>query len=123
MLVRLFNKSDRFDSDAEKQHEDDQVVLILVVVPTSRQPKNDRLFPIVFIYFVTSERMVRFLNKSDRFDSDANPQRIIVHFSRDSPCYRGRGISAKGRFSTNTSNDGKPKYEPLPLVIKSLSLD
>ena len=120
MLVRLFNKSDRFDSDAEKQHEDDQVVLIVVVVPTSRQPKNDRLFPIVFIYFVTSERMVRFLNKSDRFDSDANPQRI-VHFSRDSPCYRGRGISAKGRFSTNTSNDGKPKYEPLPLVIKSLS--
>ena len=46
MLVRLFNKSDRFDSDAEKQHEDNQVVLIVVVVPTSRQPKKDRLFPI-----------------------------------------------------------------------------
>ena len=122
MLVRLLNKSNQFDSNAEKQHEDDQVVLILVVLPTSRQPKIDRLFPIVFIYFVNYQRMVRFFNKSDRFNSDANPQCIIVYFSRDSPCYRGRRISAKGRFSTNRNNDEKPKYEPLPLFIKSLSL-
>ena len=57
----------------EKQEEDNHVVLIVVVVLTSRQPKNYRLFPIVFIYFVTSERMVRFWNKSNQFDSNANP--------------------------------------------------
>ena len=86
-LVHLLNKSDRFEIIAtqqrtaisnihyvEKQQEDNHVILIIVVIPSSQQPKNYSFFPILIIYFVPYVILVRLLNKSDQFDSDAEKQ-------------------------------------------------
>ena len=83
----MLNKNDQFKIIAtqqrtaisnihyvEKQQEDNHVILISVVVPTSQQPKNCSVFPIVIIYFVPYVMLVHLLNKSNQFDSNAEKQ-------------------------------------------------
>ena len=62
----------------EKQQEDNHVVLIVVVVPTSQQPKNFILFPIVFIYFAPYVRLVCLLNKSNWIKMIATQQPTAI---------------------------------------------
>ena len=76
MLVRLLNNSNQFDSDAEKQHEDDHVILIITFVPTGQQPKNYSFFPIVIIYFIPYVMLVRLFLLSLSFQQAITPKTI-----------------------------------------------
>ena len=85
-LFRLLNKNDRFEIVGTQQptaisnihylekQQDNHVILIIVVVPTIKQPKNYRFSPIVIIYFVPYVMLFHLFNKSDCFDSDPEKQ-------------------------------------------------